>query len=137
MPLHEKKPDIIKYKCVYPDCHREFRQMWILRDHMRTHCNQYKFTCNVNGCTKKYNTRSNLEVHLRKHAGIKPFQCPGCHKWYISKWNMAKHRNKGCIMNKLSDQELAHKKSMENLQKLKRPNEKVINETMTATRQAF
>lgn len=44
----------------------------------------------------KYNTRSNLEVHLRKHAGVKPFICEACGRSYISKWNMAKHKKKNC-----------------------------------------
>lgn len=36
-------------------------------------------------------------MHLRKHMHIKPFQCPYCKKYYISKWNMIKHQKKGCI----------------------------------------
>jgi len=67
-----------------------------LRDHEKTHINIYKFHCEYEGCNKKYNTRSNLEVHLRKHAGVRPFVCQYCKKQYISKWNMAKHQKKGC-----------------------------------------
>lgn len=64
--------------------------------------------CPVEGCDKKYNTKSNLEVHMRKHEGTKPFECPDCHKFYISKWNMAKHQKKGCVVR-------AHIKYIKNL----------------------
>lgn len=73
---------------------------------------QYKFYCNVPGCDKKYNTRSNLEVHMRKHQGIRPFVCDKCGKRYISKWNMAKHQRKGC-----NSIETKIKEGMENFQR--------------------
>ena len=82
----------IKINCKYPGCEKEFRQQWIMKDHMATHDNIYKLYCNFPGCDKKYNTRSNLEVHMRKHAGVKPFECELCHKKFISKWNMSKHQ---------------------------------------------
>jgi KRAB domain-containing zinc finger protein len=62
-----------------------------MKDHMLTHENVYRFYCEYPKCDKKYNTRSNLEVHMRKHAGTKPFVCELCNKKFISKWNMSKH----------------------------------------------
>ena len=90
LTTHEKTKSQ-KYGCSYPGCKLQYRQLWILRDHEKTHQNIYKYHCEFKGCTKKYNTRSNLEVHVRKHMGLRPFQCEDCGKQYISKWNMAKH----------------------------------------------
>ena len=84
-----------------------FRQKWILQDHERTHQNVYKFHCEFPGCDKKYNTRSNLEVHVRKHLGVRPFVCNNCGKQYISKWNMAKHQKRGCTKKAINEEELA------------------------------
>jgi len=63
-----------------------------MKDHMQTHENIYRFYCEYPDCDKRYNTRSNLEVHMRKHAGTKPFVCELCQKKFISKWNMSKHK---------------------------------------------
>jgi hypothetical protein len=63
---HEKSK-VQKFTCSIPGCNQSYRQFWILRDHEKTHQNVYKFNCHFVECTKRYNTRSNLEVHLRKH----------------------------------------------------------------------
>ena len=35
-------------------------------------------------------------MHLRKHTGVKPFQCENCLAYYISRWNLAKHQRGAC-----------------------------------------
>ena len=66
---------------------------WILLDHEATHNNVYKFPCPVEGCDKKYNSKSNLHCHLLKHDGKKPFICDDCRKTFGSKWILAKHKS--------------------------------------------
>ena len=89
---HEEKIVDEKLLCPYESCNKRFRSEWILRDHINTHKNEYKFHCAFDeNCDKKYNTRSNLEVHLRKHLDVKPFSCNTCYRRFISKWNLDKH----------------------------------------------
>jgi hypothetical protein len=92
MSTHRENISEGRIICKFPGCGKEFRQQWIMKDHMATHDNIYKLYCDFPGCDKKYNTRSNLEVHMRKHAGVKPFSCELCDKKFISKWNMTKHQ---------------------------------------------
>ena len=71
--LHAEKSDE-KYVCEFEGCGKHFKYEWILRDHYKAaHENQFKFNCEF--CTKKYGTKSSLEVHMRGHFGVKPFKC--------------------------------------------------------------
>ena len=72
LTTHDKKSQKT-FVCSYKGCGRRYRQNWILKDHEKTHENIYKFRCTAKGCDKKYSTKSNLDVHMRKHMGQKPF----------------------------------------------------------------
>lgn len=75
--LHKEKTTEEPKRCTYTGCGKSFKYDWILRDHVKAvHENEFRFHCDF--CENKYNTRSNLEVHIRKHFGVKPFKCNIC-----------------------------------------------------------
>ena len=95
MTTHQIQEVSQKNICTFPGCQKQFKHDWILQDHLKTHENEFKFYCPYKDCDKKYNTRSNMEVHLRKHVGVRPYQCETCSRKFISSWNKQKHLRLG------------------------------------------
>lgn len=48
-----------------------------------------QFTCNV--CGIKFRYRSQMEIHVRVHTGVKPFVCKICKKGFAQKNNLKSH----------------------------------------------
>jgi hypothetical protein len=40
------------------------------------------FKCKVDGCGRTFAKSCNMQVHLRKHTGDKPYFCPHCPKMF-------------------------------------------------------
>jgi hypothetical protein len=40
------------------------------------------FKCKVDGCGRTFAKSCNMQVHLRKHTGHKPYSCPHCPKTF-------------------------------------------------------
>jgi KRAB domain-containing zinc finger protein len=45
-------------------------------------------------CSKVFRAKSLLEIHERKHTGIKPFQCSECPISFTTVWNLRTHEKK-------------------------------------------
>jgi uncharacterized Zn-finger protein len=58
--------------------------------------NREKFKCNL--CSKSFNMRNNLNVHMRSHTKERPYECPHskCGKLFATKGNMKKHKDYHC-----------------------------------------
>ena len=52
------------------------------------------FLLQCNFCTKVFRAKSLLEIHERKHTGIKPFQCTECSLSFTTVWNLRAHEKK-------------------------------------------
>lgn len=48
-------------------CGKAFRRVCNYREHQRVHSNEYKFTCAVAGCGRKFMWRSSIQAHNRSH----------------------------------------------------------------------
>ena len=42
-------------------------------------------------CSKSFNQKNALQVHLKKHSGDKPYQCPYCTSSFTQKGNLKIH----------------------------------------------
>ncbi|XP_036215694.2 zinc finger protein ZFP2 isoform X2 [Bactrocera oleae] len=87
-------------------CNKSFSLSSTLKQHMLTHnAERAKHICIV--CAKTYLTKKALNVHLRLHTGVQPFQCEHCELGF-----------------RTSGQRIAHLKVKHGIQKLKPTNKK-------------
>jgi len=49
------------------------------------------FKCLVDGCGKTFAKSCNMQVHLRKHNGEKPYNCPHCPKTFSQSGILSRH----------------------------------------------
>uniref|UniRef100_A0A0K8UIX7 Zinc finger protein 91 n=2 Tax=Bactrocera latifrons TaxID=174628 RepID=A0A0K8UIX7_BACLA len=92
------------HKCA--TCDKSFSLSSTLKQHMLTHTTERaKHICIV--CMKTYLTKKALNVHLRLHTGVQPFQCEHCE-----------------LVFRTSGQRIAHLKVKHGIQKLKSTNKK-------------
>lgn len=87
---HEKRhPGVVPYKC--SNCVTRFKTEDQLKIH-ETHClTRQRFECHI--CKYSYTKLSfkGLGMHMRKHTGVKPFQCQYCQKFYPRVEALAHH----------------------------------------------
>ncbi|KAF6720280.1 Zinc finger and BTB domain-containing protein 41 [Oryzias melastigma] len=79
-------------KC--PKCDKTFDRAGKYESHTRVHTGEKPFQCDV--CLQCYSTKSNLNVHKKKHTSDASFpkkehKCPFCNKLHASKKTLAKH----------------------------------------------
>ncbi|XP_028430885.1 oocyte zinc finger protein XlCOF6-like [Perca flavescens] len=55
----------------------------------RCSAGEKSFICSE--CGKRFDTQTNLRIHIRTHAGEKPFSCSHCKKSFTQKGNLQKH----------------------------------------------
>ncbi|CAL1533234.1 unnamed protein product [Lymnaea stagnalis] len=63
-----------------------------LKNHLRIHSNQGKYSCQF--CAKSFNQSSNLNIHLRKHTGQTPYKCLNCDKSFTTSAKLKTHARK-------------------------------------------
>ncbi|EGV63944.1 hypothetical protein CANTEDRAFT_105242 [Yamadazyma tenuis ATCC 10573] len=73
-----------------PYCEKFFAQSTQLEVHIRSHIGLKPFECTY--CHKRFTQGGNLTTHLRLHTGEKPFACEVCHKSFSRKGNLAAHK---------------------------------------------
>jgi len=94
-PQHHRIHDVKKresklYTCTIPGCDKVYRHSSSLRDHMHAHSDVKRpYACTL--CDWAFSERSNLQRHMRGHAGEKPFACRVCKRAFAQKSNMQTH----------------------------------------------
>jgi len=56
---------------------------------MRTHYNMKPYVCHI--CSKSFNGRGNLNIHLRIHTGERPYKCKICDKTFKTEGQIRNH----------------------------------------------
>ena len=49
------------------------------------------FACEMPDCGRRFKTQADLDIHMRKHRGEKPYVCTECNKSYASKQDLKVH----------------------------------------------
>ncbi|KAF7658664.1 hypothetical protein LDENG_00009530 [Lucifuga dentata] len=71
------------------ECGATFKNMGILRKHMRTHTENKPFSCSV--CGKSFTCSAKLNYHMMCHSGAKPFSCSILNKLYRRERRLLRH----------------------------------------------
>ena len=77
-----------RYKCPIPNCQSSFTGKYLLNLHLRVHNNDFD-RCRY--CPFKYIVPLDYQKHLKKHFGIKDFECDQCDKVFLSIGQLNKH----------------------------------------------
>lgn len=74
-----------------PRCKRTFPSQETCCNHIRTGCLR-PFHCTI--CEKRFDRRWNLDVHIKRHTGERPYNCDyeGCGKSFIQRINLVNHK---------------------------------------------
>ena len=56
---------------------------------MRTHYNMKPYVCHI--CSKSFNGKGNLNIHLRIHTGERPYKCKICDKTFKTEGQIRNH----------------------------------------------
>jgi len=77
------------YSCRH--CSERFRRLDQLKLHLlKSHNEGTWLTCQI--CHKKISQRGNLEDHLRRHKGVKPYCCSVCPKCFCTVVELKSHQ---------------------------------------------
>ncbi|XP_073829534.1 uncharacterized protein [Musca autumnalis] len=71
-----KSPSVIKHKCTYPNCTREFSTRSRMMEHNKLHYSDEEYACDV--CGKSFRSVKNLQNHKQIHDAVKKYVCKIC-----------------------------------------------------------
>ncbi|XP_072040132.1 LOW QUALITY PROTEIN: transcription factor IIIA-like [Amphiura filiformis] len=63
------------FTCEFEGCSAEFKKNWQLQEHLVKHTGQRPFKCDVDGCDKAFTRKPHLQRHQQTHSGHKGFVC--------------------------------------------------------------
>lgn len=67
-----------KYYCSL--CDKSYKELYLLRSHMRLHTGERPFTCDL--CSRQFRTNPILDQHRRIHFNVKSYLCKYCGKGF-------------------------------------------------------
>lgn len=76
--------------CNVPNSYLSISNMRLFDLFLQIHTNERPFICENAECNKAFKTRGGLDLHLRRHAGIKPYKC-WCGACFVESSNLKVH----------------------------------------------
>lgn len=73
-------------------CGDVFKWMSVLNKHLLTHsADKARFACSL--CPKRFTRKEYVNVHMRIHAGIRPFICEMCARPFVKRQDLIRHKS--------------------------------------------
>jgi uncharacterized Zn-finger protein len=79
------------FKCRW--CKKSFSQSGDRNRHVMSHLDLRLFACTIIGCSKRFNTRKNLQYHVVTHSTDRRYDCKLCLKVFKSPKQLQYHKN--------------------------------------------
>ncbi|KAM7327642.1 hypothetical protein ACRRTK_014009 [Alexandromys fortis] len=81
------------FMCAYPGCNKRYFKLSHLQMHSRKHTGVKPFQCKT--CQRKFSRSDHLKTHTRTHTGEKPFSCRwhSCQKKFARSDELVRHHN--------------------------------------------
>ena len=88
--IHGKK--WLRHRCSV--CQRSFQSTFNLKRHIGTHTGEKPYTCDWDGCDKRFADLSTQVKHKRTHTGEKPYACDwdGCDQRFAQVGHLTTHK---------------------------------------------
>ena len=64
-----------RFKCDFKGCTRGFNERYHLNVHMTSHSDERPFPCLFKGCGKFFKTKRAVKTHLPSHSDERPYKC--------------------------------------------------------------
>jgi KRAB domain-containing zinc finger protein len=71
-------------------CNKRFAKSRNLRQHITIHSKK-TFVCRFQDCGKQFKQLQHLKLHIRKHTGVRPYECKICNKPFKQSANLSYH----------------------------------------------
>ncbi|CAL3965905.1 unnamed protein product [Diplocarpon coronariae] len=81
-----------RYQCTIDGCNSLFTQKTHLEIHERKHTGLKPYPCKWPDCGRWFSQHGNLKTHFRLHTGERPFPCDVCGKTFPSRGNLRAHK---------------------------------------------
>ncbi|KAH5617484.1 hypothetical protein HBI23_255840 [Parastagonospora nodorum] len=81
-----------QHQCHMPDCNKSFFHKSHLEIHIRAHAGEKPFECKATGCGQRFSQLGNMKNHHRRHTGERPYSCDICGKTFAQRGNVRAHK---------------------------------------------